>query len=571
MIRVLVFHWCDLPPPFGIFPLFLRFNLATSMTALPYQALARKWRPRDFNEITGQEHVVRALTHALQFNRMHHAYLFTGTRGVGKTTLARILAKALNCQQRQDFNPCGVCSLCKGLDEGRFVDLIEVDAASRTRVEDTRDLLDDVQYTPALGSYKVYLIDEVHMLSGHSFNALLKTLEEPPPHVKFLLATTDPQKIPVTVLSRCLQFNLKRLSVDQIRTRMAHILTVEKIEFDPEALRSIARAADGSMRDGLSLLDQAIIHGGGKLLDSDVNVMLGTVARRPVLSLVEALLAGDAYKLMQAVEELAEHSANFADALQQLVTLLHHVALAQWVPEVARRDEFAQEVIPLARGASAEELQLFYQIGLTGQKDLTLAPDPRMGFEMVLLRMLAFRPGIAPALAVGSPPAQSSRQASVAVTPPRKSPRTDSVSHPVDHLSPLASPPEAAGTDWTNLIKNMTLSGLTQQLAVNCQLKSLETDRCVLILSAHCVHLKTDGLARNLEKGLTDYLGRTVKLVIEVETSNPEPLDTPAARKSREQAERQKAAEDEIGKDSTVNVFREQFGARVVPGSTQPL
>ncbi len=553
------------------------------MTALPYQALARKWRPRDFSEITGQEHVVRALTHALQFNRMHHAYLFTGTRGVGKTTLARILAKALNCQQREDFNPCGVCPLCKGLDEGRFVDLIEVDAASRTKVEDTRDLLDDVQYTPTLGRYKVYLIDEVHMLSGHSFNALLKTLEEPPSHVKFLLATTDPQKIPVTVLSRCLQFNLKRLSVEQIRTRMMHILTVEEIAFDPEAVSSVARAADGSMRDGLSLLDQAIIHGGGKLVDSDVNVMLGTVARRPVLSLIESLLAGDAVKLMQVVEELAEHSANFADALQQLLVMFHHVALAQWVPEVARRDDHAQEIIQLARQASAEELQLFYQIGLMGQKDLTLAPDPRLGFEMVLLRMLAFRPDATSTLPATSLPPQSLQPASIAAAPSQQPSRTVSttrhVAHPPspvdvsDTLPPVMAAPEAAmgDTDWAAMIKNMTLSGLTRQLAINCQLKSLETGHCVLILSAHCVHLKTEGLVRNLEKGLAHYLGRAIKLVIEVEASNPEPLDTPAARKDREQAERQKAAEDEIGQDSTVNVFRQQFGARIVPGSTQPL
>lgn len=311
---------------------------------MAYQALARKWRPRNFSEIVGQEHVVRALTHALEFRRLHHAYLFTGTRGVGKTTLARILAKAINCEAPRGIDPCGECLICREVDEGRFVDLIEVDAASRTKVEDTRDLLENVLYAPSQGRYKVYLIDEVHMLSGHSFNALLKTLEEPPPHVKFLLATTDPQKIPVTVLSRCLQFNLKRLTQDQIRTQMEEILRRENLEFEANAVRSLARAADGSMRDGLSLLDQAIVHGGGRLLEADVSAMLGTVARQPVFELLEALASGDAAALLAHIETLAEHAPNFGDVLQQLLTLLHHTALAQWVPEAVKRDEDADRI-----------------------------------------------------------------------------------------------------------------------------------------------------------------------------------------------------------------------------------
>jgi len=367
---------------------------------MAYQALARKWRPRNFSEVVGQEHVVKALTHALEFDRLHHAYLFTGTRGVGKTTLARILAKAMNCEARVGFNPCGQCLFCREVDEGRFVDLIEVDAASRTKVEDTRDLLENVQYAPNQGRFKVYLIDEVHMLSGHSFNALLKTLEEPPPHVKFLLATTDPQKIPVTVLSRCLQFNLKRLSPEQIRGQMEAILAREGIAFEQNAIRSLSRAADGSMRDGLSLLDQAIVHGGGSLEDGPVSAMLGTVSRSPVFALLDALADGDAAALLQAVEELAGHAPNFADVLQQLLIVLHHAALAQWVPDAIRHDDDAERILGLAKRLSPEDLQLFYQIGLLGQRDLPLAPEPRGGFEMALLRMLAFRPAGQPGGAV---------------------------------------------------------------------------------------------------------------------------------------------------------------------------
>ncbi|QSA98361.1 DNA polymerase III subunit gamma/tau [Methylococcus sp. EFPC2] len=359
---------------------------------MAYQALARKWRPRKFSEVVGQEHVVRALTHALEFDRMHHAYLFTGTRGVGKTTLARILAKAINCESRQGFDPCGECLICREVDEGRFVDLIEVDAASRTKVEDTRDLLENVQYAPAQGRFKIYLIDEVHMLSGHSFNALLKTLEEPPPHVKFLLATTDPQKIPVTVLSRCLQFNLKRLTPDQIRAQMETILRQEQIEYDQNAIRSLARAADGSMRDGLSLLDQAIVHGGGRLDDAQVGSMLGTVSRKPVFDLLTALSERDGGTLLARVAELSEHAPNYADVLQQFLIVLHHIALAQQVPETLRHDEDADRLSALASQLDPEDVQLFYQIGLIGQRDLPLAPEPRGGFEMVLLRMLAFRP-----------------------------------------------------------------------------------------------------------------------------------------------------------------------------------
>ena len=303
-----------------------------------YQVLARKWRPHNFTEVVGQEHVVKSLINALQHNRLHHAYLFTGTRGVGKTTIARILAKAINCENLHDFNPCGVCSVCRDLDEGRFLDLIEVDAASRTKVEDTRDLLDNVQYAPNHGRYKVYLIDEVHMLSGHSFNALLKTLEEPPPHVKFLLATTDPHKIPVTVLSRCLQFNLKRLLPAQIFKQMAFILQQENIDFDAASLKLLSRAADGSMRDGLSLLDQAIVYGNGKVTAEDVRAMLGTVAEQPVDDLLIALARGDAAAILEKINEIASLTPDFSDVLQQILQILHRVALVQQLPTAIDHD-----------------------------------------------------------------------------------------------------------------------------------------------------------------------------------------------------------------------------------------
>jgi len=360
---------------------------------MSYQVLARKWRPRSFVDMMGQEHVVRALSNALDRDQLHHAYLFTGTRGVGKTTLARILSKALNCEQGVSARPCSQCSTCREVDEGRFVDLLEVDAASRTKVDQTRELLDNVPLAPVKGRFKVYLIDEVHMFSTHSFNALLKTLEEPPPHVKFLLATTDPQKVPATVLSRCLQFNLKRLVQKQITAQFVRLLEAEGIAFEPRALNLLAQAADGSMRDGLSLLDQAIAFGGGRVAGDEVRAMLGTVGREPCLSLLRALAILDRPGLLDGVARIAELTPDFAGVLQELIGLLHRVALYQEVPATLREDDPERECIAdLAGQLAPEDVQLFYQIALLGQRDLSLVPDPRTGIEMVLLRMLAFRP-----------------------------------------------------------------------------------------------------------------------------------------------------------------------------------
>ena len=360
---------------------------------MSYQVLARKWRPKNFHEMVGQEHVLKALINALDNGRLHHAYLFTGTRGVGKTTIARILAKCLNCDVGVSSEPCGTCSACESINEGRFVDLIEVDAASRTKVEDTRELLENVQYAPTTGRYKVYLIDEVHMLSNHSFNALLKTLEEPPPHVKFLLATTDPQKLPATILSRCLQFNLKNMTPERIVGHLQHVLSQESISYEDHALWLLGRSADGSMRDAMSLTDQAVSFGSGQLLEHDVRSMLGTIDRTMVHDIIVALAEANGAKILEAVQRLSEHAPDYSSALEELLTQLHRIAIAQAVPSASDNSLGDKEQLDqLAGRLAAEDVQLFYQLGLAGRRDLPHAPDPRSGFEMVLLRMLAFKP-----------------------------------------------------------------------------------------------------------------------------------------------------------------------------------
>jgi len=393
---------------------------------MSYQVLARKWRPRSFREMVGQTHVLKALINALDNQRLHHAYLFTGTRGVGKTTIARIIAKCLNCETGVSSTPCGECSVCREIDEGRFVDLIEVDAASRTKVEDTRELLDNVQYAPSRGRYKVYLIDEVHMLSSHSFNALLKTLEEPPPHVKFLLATTDPQKLPVTILSRCLQFSLKNMPPERVVEHLSHVLSVENVPFEDDALWLLGRAADGSMRDAMSLTDQAIAFGEGKVLAADVRAMLGTLDHGQVYGVLQGLLEGDARALLEAVRHLAEQGPDWAGVLAEILNVLHRVAIAQALPDAVDNGQGDRDrVLALAQALPAEDVQFYYQMGLIGRRDLPLAPDPRSGFEMVLLRMLAFRPAGSddaprtPLKTLGiSPATADSKPAAVADTSP---------------------------------------------------------------------------------------------------------------------------------------------------------
>jgi DNA polymerase-3 subunit gamma/tau len=393
---------------------------------MSYQVLARKWRPRTFEDMVGQEHVLQALIHALESQRLHHAYLFTGTRGVGKTTIGRLLARCLNCETGVTPNPCGECSSCQEIQEGRFVDLIEIDAASRTGVDDMRELTDNVQYSPTRGRYKVYLIDEVHMLTNQSFNAFLKTLEEPPEHVKFLLATTDPQKLPVTVLSRCLQFNLKRMTPEHIAGHLRHVLGAEEIPFEEPALWLLARAADGSMRDALSLTDQAIAFGNQKLSASDVSNMLGTIDQRDIERIVNALVEGDGPALLAEISRISDFAPDYSVILADLLSLFHRVTMEQVVPGSADNAlGDAEQVQALARKLSAEDAQLFYQSALIGRKDLTITPDARMGFEMTLLRMLAFRPGADRR----EPPAISSGGQSAA-------------SEPRDEPDPAPTPPQ---------------------------------------------------------------------------------------------------------------------------------
>jgi DNA polymerase III subunit gamma/tau len=383
---------------------------------MSYQVLARKWRPRIFREMVGQEHVLQALINALDHNRLHHAYLFTGTRGVGKTTIARILAKCLNCETGVSSEPCGTCSACREIAEGRFVDLIEVDAASRTKVEDTRELLENVQYAPTRGRYKVYLIDEVHMLSNSSFNALLKTLEEPPPHVKFLLATTDPQKLPMTILSRCLQFNLKNMIPERIVNHLKFVLEQEVIPYEESALWQLGRAADGSMRDAMSLTDQAIAYGSGKILESEVAAMLGTLDQAAVYEILSALASLDGKAILGAVQRMSEQAPDFANALAEMLSVLHRIAIAQALPEAVDNSHGDRErIMQLAQQMPSEDVQLFYQTALLGRRDLPLAPDPRAGFEMVLLRMLAFKPqGVVDVPTRSLPAGQPSPQPTVA-------------------------------------------------------------------------------------------------------------------------------------------------------------
>ena len=541
---------------------------------MAYQVLARKWRPSNFTQLVGQEHVSQSLIHALQHDRLHHAYLFTGTRGVGKTTVARILAKAINCENLQDFNPCGQCTVCKDFEQGRFMDLIEVDAASRTKVEDTRDLLDNAQYAPNQGRYKVYLIDEVHMLSGHSFNALLKTLEEPPPHVKFLLATTDPHKIPVTVLSRCLQFNLKRLLPEQIDTQMQFILQQEQIDFELPALKLLARAADGSLRDALSLLDQAIVYGSGSVTLTAVTGMLGTVAQQPIDDLLRSLTELDASAVLNKIAELAELSPDFAEILAQMLRVLHRVALKQQLPDLID-NEFDPDLLNhLAQSLPAEDVQLFYQIGLLGQRDLPLAPDPRSGFEMVMLRMLTFRPQVHVEDPY-KPKPQRHVQQTITPQPALTAPQTSSwlaaarPAQPENRLEEPAPKPQSAprADNWSVMIAAMNISGRTRELANNCVLQAIDDDVCRLQIDASFQRVGTKA-EDNLRDALQKYLGKPIKLQISTQT---EQQTTPAIAMQKARDDQQQAAVDAINTDPAVQALKDNLGARILPGTIEPL
>jgi len=537
---------------------------------MSYTALARKWRPRRFDELTGQEHVLQALSNALETNRVHHAFLFTGTRGVGKTTIARILAKCLNCETGMSSAPCGTCATCREIDEGRFVDLIEVDAASRTKVDDTRELLDNVQYAPTRGRYKVYLIDEVHMLSTHSFNALLKTLEEPPPHVKFLLATTDPQKLPVTVLSRCLQFNLKRLPVSMIADRMKVILKAENIDFEPAAVRLIAEAADGSMRDGLSLLDQLLAFGGGKVAEGEARAMLATVDRRQVFQLARLLGTSDPAELMRFAQSLDEWAPDYGDVLDALATLLVRVALKQTLPTY-EGDELhpSEQLAELAAALNPEDVQLCYQTAILGRRDLAWAPDPRTGFEMTLLRMVAFR------LSSGSTAAPGGTAASSGPVD-GKSPRRASsaaVSPSIQAQGAVDMPPRVAPgatldlSRWQETIAGLELGGAARQLAANCAYAGREGGLIRLTLDPAQSLLKTTSLIDKLSQALSRALGETVRVEIELAQA---PVDTPARAEQRAADAELDEARRSLESDATIRGFKEKFGASLKTDSVKP-
>jgi len=520
---------------------------------MSYQALARKWRPRSFDAIVGQEHVVRALVNAFERDRLHHAYLFSGTRGVGKTTIARVFAKGLNCERGPTARPCGECGACREIDEGRHVDLIEVDAASRARVEETRDLLDNVQYAPVRSRFKVYLIDEVHMFSRHSFNALLKTLEEPPPHVKFLLATTDPQRLPVTVLSRCLQFGLRRLGVEEIATELDRIAREEAIETDPPALRVLGRAADGSMRDALSLLDQAAAYGAGRIVADEVRALVGTVERERLFTLLEALARADAGAMVEALDRLAGEAADFEALLGEVVEALGRMAALQVLPAGREDDEEIDTLRALAARISPEALQLHYQIGLMGRRDLPYAPHPRSGFEMTMLRMVAFAPASAVDLdaeRAAVPPAPHSPPAEDA-PPPAGGAATDRVEPAPPAPSPPASrqpsPEEAEAlispSRWPELCARLALNGVTGQLAANCIVRGHTEKTVELGLNPEHAQLLTPGTRARLESALGDYLGRPIRLRVDIA---PRESESPAERDARRESERIERASREI-------------------------
>ncbi len=521
---------------------------------MSYQVLARKWRPRTFADMVGQTHVLQALTNALDHNRLHHAYLFTGTRGVGKTTLARILAKCLNCEQGVSSKPCGSCSACVSIDEGRFVDLIEVDAASRAKVDETRDLMDNVQYAPAAGRYKVYLIDEVHMFSGHSFNALLKTLEEPPPYVKFLLATTEAKKIPVTILSRCLQFNLKVLSVEQIEQQLERILQQETIGSDAVSRHLIAVAADGSLRDALSLLDQAIAYGGGTLQEANVRAMLGTIDALELYGLLKALVAGDPKLVFERVDQMAEHHPDYDAVLVELLSLLQKLAVCQLVPESVQISDVDPGVLQLASRISCEDVQLFYQIGLAGRRDLAFAPDPRSGFAMTLIRMLAFKP---------SAPVQKPLHVTTTGS------TTPALSSSVQQTATITPAPAESGRmeDWRDIIDEMALAGLVKEFAGHCVLKEHTRDKVHLVLSPAQEHLLNTAQKDRLHAALKTRFGEHIKMVITVEDPAAE---TPAQSKAREEQERQRAAERALENDPNIRMLKEMFDATVDRNSIRP-
>lgn len=533
---------------------------------MSYQVLARKWRPKSFDTLVGQEHVVRALTHALEQQRLHHAYLFTGTRGVGKTTIARIMAKALNCETGITATPCGACGPCREIDAGRFIDYVEMDAASNRGVDDMAALLEKAAYAPNSGRYKVYMIDEVHQLSGHAFNAMLKTLEEPPEHVKFILATTDPQKIPVTVLSRCLQFNLKQMPPTHIVEHLARVLEAEGVSFEPAALRYLAKAAAGSMRDALSLLDQAIAHGAGRIEDEGVRTMLGAVGDDHLYALLDGLAAGDIHAMLAVADAMEARSLSFDAALQELATLFHRIALLQFAPQSILDEAERERLAPYAERLDPEFLQLCYQIAIHGRDELSLAPDEAAGFGMTLLRLFAFRPAtgneakakVGAGGTAGMPAAPVSRP-----TPVPQPPAAVTPSAPPVPVAPVAV---VADDDWHALVARLPLNGMVRQLAQHCELASRDERHIVLRLAPAHKHLQPH--QEKLRAELAAHFGHPVTLDIQF----GEPAgQTPKSRADNEKRERQERAIAAIESDPFVREACDLFDASIDESTIKPI
>ena len=529
------------------------------------QVFARKWRPRNFLDVTGQEHVVRALTNALELNRLHHAYLLTGTRGVGKTTIARILSKALNCEVGVTPEPCGICSACTSIDGGHFVDLIELDAASNTQVDNMRELLENALYAPTSARFKIYIIDEVHMLSKSAFNAMLKTLEEPPAHVKFILATTDPQKIPVTVLSRCLQFNLKQIPQGQIVTHLNNILTQEQISSDTVSLQLVARAAQGSMRDALSILDQAVAFGQGKVDETVVRDMLGAIDQNYLYDLLDALAQNDGARLLSIADNMETRSLAFDTALQDLAALLHRIALAQTVPQaISEQAPEREQVLTLAQTFAPDIIQLFYQIALHGRNDLSLAPDEYAGFTMTLMRMLTFMPedennitGIENRGAVN-----------------QRLQSSDIKSHKPDIVKMKAVMPDKNLSsnqlipDWSTMVDRLKLKGMTKMLAQHSEARVFSADKIELCVPEIHKHLLEEKYQDKIQESLDTYFGKPVKLKFSIGSITGL---TPAALQQQKEQARQSAAVAAIETDPVVQQLVEEFDAKIIVSSIKPI
>ena len=559
---------------------------------MSYLVLARKYRPKSFDTLVGQPHVVRALTNALTQQRLHHAYLFTGTRGVGKTTIARILAKSLNCETGITATPCGVCSACTEIDRGRFVDLLEVDAASNTQVDAMRDLLDNAQYAPTVGRFKVYIIDEVHMLSKSAFNAMLKTLEEPPAHVKFILATTDPQKVPVTVLSRCLQFNLRQMASTTISEHLQNVLGQESIAFESAAISLISRAAAGSMRDALSLTDQAIAYGNQTVNETEVRSMLGAIDQSYLVEILHALQANNGAALIQKAQSMQMRNISFEAALNDLANILHQIAMVQTVPDSLANDLPERAVLlELAQKLSPETLQLYYQIALLGRRDIGLAPDEYAGFTMSLLRMLAFSPSekvsvTAPPSVINKPAAaevalaklatqEISAQTAIAPTASKQDFAQESAAIqsdvPNQSSDEQSTNVQTFNGDWRGLVEQNLKLGLARALAQNCEMVSFDDNSITLRVAENNKHLVSASYQEKLSSAINQHFGKKIKLNVNISGEANTEIITPAKQTAVEKATIQSSAEAAIMNDGFVQSLMNDFGATIIPNSIKPI